>query len=288
MVVREGLSRILEWTDRGSIGFLFLVGILLDVLIGLLDHLSGYEISFGLFYLVPVVLVSRCGEKIVGVAICVICAGTWLAADLLSGHEYSRFWMPYWNALVRLGFFVAVSLLVVSTRRTMESLEKMSRTDPLTGAANPRGFHERAQMEIDRSFRYGHIFTAAYLDVDDFKAINDKFGHSAGDEVLARVAQVISENIRKTDTVGRLGGDEFAILFPETDHEFAEGVISRIQVIVSEDMKIRSFSVTLSLGVVTFQVTPNSVDEMIKEADRLMYTAKRSGKNTMIFRTFTG
>jgi diguanylate cyclase (GGDEF)-like protein len=284
--VRLRLSRILEWLDHESKGFLILVAILLDVLIGLLDHFSGYEISFSIFYLIPVFLVSRCKGRTEGVVICCVCAGTWLAADLGAGHEYSQYWIPYWNALVRLGFFLAVCLSLVSMRCSMESLEEHSRTDPLTGAANLRGFTERAQVEIDRSLRYGHPITVAYLDVDDFKAINDNFGHSIGDEVLTRIAELTLRKIRKTDILGRLGGDEFAILFPQTEPESAKVVLKRIRENLSEEMRIRGWTVTFSGGAATFKAPPSSVDEMIKKADDLMYEAKRRGKNNWVFGTF--
>ena len=165
----------------------------------------------------------------------------------------------------------------------MESLEDMSKTDSLTGAANVRGFRERAQGEIDRSLRYGHAITLAYLDVDDFKAINDKFGHSMGDEVLTRIAELTLLKIRKTDVLGRLGGDEFAILFPQTESESAEVVLNRIRESLSEEMRVRGWTVTVSGGAVTFKAPPGSVDEMIKKADDLMYEAKNGGKKQLGF-----
>jgi diguanylate cyclase (GGDEF)-like protein len=277
------LSLILEWLDHQSRGFLILMAILLDVLVGLLDHLTGYEISFSVFYLVPVVLISRCKGRIEGPVICCICAATWLVADLTSGHEYSQFWIPYWNALVRLGFFLAVSFSLRAMRCSMQSLEDMSRMDPLTGAANPRGFRERAQMEIDRALRYGHAITVAYLDVDDFKAINDNYGHGVGDQVLARIGELLSCNIRSSDMAARLGGDEFAIMFPETGTELARGIMNRIHEHLSEDMRVNGWPVTFSGGAVSFVVPPNSVEEMINKADDLMYKSKIGGKNKLTF-----
>ena len=281
-----GLFHILEWLDREPRWFLILVAILLDVLIGLLDHYSGHEISFSIFYLVPIFLVSRCKGRSEGIFICCICAATWLVADLMSGREYSHVWTPYWNALVGLVFFIAVSLSLTSMRLSMDSWEEMSKTDSLTGAANLRGFIEKAQAEIERSVRRGHAITLAYLDVDDFKAINDRFGHSIGDEVLTRIAEQTLLRIRKTDTLGRLGGDEFAILFPETDSESAELVLNRIKENLTEKLQLSDWTVTFSGGAVTFKAAPHSVDEMIRKADDLMYEAKRRGKNTWTFATY--
>jgi diguanylate cyclase (GGDEF)-like protein len=284
--IKSGLYRFLEWLDRESKAFVILVAVLLDVLIGLLDHLTGYEISFSLFYLIPVALISRTGGRTEGFMICVLCAATWLVADIATGHEYVHVLIPYWNAVVRLGFFLAVNVSLASMRRSMKSLEELSKTDPLTGAANRRGFCERVQLEIDRSLRHGHAITMAYMDVDNFKEINDRFGHSVGDQVLAQVALVTARGIRKTDFLGRLGGDEFAILFPETDPEFAPRVLKRIKDSLSLEMQAKGWPVTFSGGAVTFTVTPNSVDEIIRAADNMMYLAKSRGKDTLTFATF--
>ena len=283
-----GLTRILERLEPKPRLLLILVAMLLVVLLGLLEYLSGYELSFSVFYLIPVALMSRYGRRTDGAAMSVVSAATWLVVDLASGHEYSHHLIPYWNALVRLVFYLAVSTSLVSLRYSMESLKEMSVIDPLTGAMNVRGFRERAQTEIDRATRYGHAITIAYFDVDDFKAINDDLGHSIGDEVLTRIAELSLLKIRKTDTLGRLGGDEFAILLPQTESEAAEVVLNRIRENVSEEMRVRGCPVTLSGGAVTFKAPPISVDEMIRKADDLMYDAKRSGKDTLTFATCSG
>ena len=283
--VKSSESRILEWLDRESKFFVILVAILLDVLIGVLDHLTGYEISFGLFYIIPVALVSRCTGRTEGIVICLICSVTWLVADLTSGHEYSHYLIPYWNALVRLGFFVVVSLSLASMRCSMQALEDLSRTDALTGAANARAFYERAQMEIDRSLRHGRAITIAYLDLDDFKAINDRYGHTVGDQLLVKVAERTAQTIRKTDLLGRLGGDEFVILFPETGPKMISRIMGRVKDVLSQEMRTKGWLVTFSVGVATFMVPPGSVDEMIKTADDLMYMAKSRGKDTLTFAT---
>jgi diguanylate cyclase (GGDEF)-like protein len=260
-------------------GVLLFVAVLLDAVIGVVDHLTGYEIAFSVFYVIPVALVSRCGGKAEGVAVSLLCAATWLLADLSSNHFYSHPLIPYWNGLVRFGFFLIVSLSLVHMRCSMESLDEMSRTDPLTRLMNARGFRDLAQREIDRSVRYERPFTVAYLDLDNFKAINDSLGHGTGDELLVRVAELIAHGVRKTDVSARLGGDEFAILFSETGFEAAQGLMARMKEGISHEMHIRGWPVTLSVGLVTFVSPPRSVDEMIRKADERMYEAKTSGKN---------
>jgi len=274
--------------DRQSRGFLLFAAIVCDIFLGLLDYLVGHEINFSVFYLIPVFLVTSSKSRFDGLVVSLVCTGTLLADDLVAGRVFSRFWIPYWNALELFCFFVIVSVLLSSIRRYLASLEELSRTDPLTGAANSRGFRELVQLELDRSLRYKNAITIAYFDVDDFKAINDRFGHCVGDEVLARIGEVISQNIRNTDKLGRLGGDEFAILLPQTEHGSAQGFVTRLKQILTNGIRVNGCTLTFSFGVVTFETPPASVDEMIRKADDLMYSAKRGGKDSVRFETWSG
>jgi GGDEF domain-containing protein len=185
---------------------LFLLAILLLLLIGFADHTSGYEISFSLFYILPVALVAGFGgAKEVGV-ISILCAGTWLLVEINSPRIYTHPLIPHWNGLVMLGFFLIVGFALLRMRWAMESLENTSCTDPLTGTANMRGFHERAEREIDRCARYGTPLTLAYLDLDNFKIVNDTLGHRTGDELLIRIAAIIDGRIRENRCSGSFGG----------------------------------------------------------------------------------
>lgn len=286
----ENLNRLLphaiEWLDNLPTRLVVLVGILLLVLIGVLDHTTGYELSLSVFYLIPIALVSRRAGVEAGAFMSVMGAVTWLIADLASGHPYSHQLILPWNTVVRLAFFLIVSISLAHTRSLIESLKESTQTDVLTGIANWRGFRERAQLEMERSARYNRPLSIAYLDLDNFKEINDTLGHSAGDELLVKVAKVLKLNARNTDVVARLGGDEFAILLPETRPKLARRVIARFQIALARELKQTDGIVTASIGIVTFVSVPRTVDEMIRKADRLMYRAKRSGKNDSVFETY--
>jgi diguanylate cyclase (GGDEF)-like protein len=136
-------------------------------------------------------------------------------------------------------------------------------------------------MEINRVRRYGHPFTVVCIDLDNFKTVNDCFGHSTGDILLRLVARTIQQNVRATDTVARLGGDEFAILLPETGRNVAEVIMQKVQKINLDIMRRHGWPVTLSIGVVTFMSPPSTVDEVLRLSDRLMYIAKDNGKNSI-------
>jgi len=161
----------------------------------------------------------------------------------------------------------------------LEREKALARTDSLTQIANRRAFYELASTEINRAHRYKRPFTIVSMDLDNFKIVNDRFGHKIGDTLLCSVANTIQKNIRATDVVARLGGDEFTVLLPEIGAESARVVAHKLQKELLDTMQTNEWPVTFSMGVVTFNSAPATVDEMLKKADTLMYSAKQSGKN---------
>jgi diguanylate cyclase (GGDEF)-like protein len=139
---------------------------------------------------------------------------------------------------------------------------------------------------LHRARRYPHPLTVVYMDLDNFKAVNDHFGHEVGDKLLRMITKIINRNIRSTDAVARLGGDEFALLLPETNGASAGRVIEKLHAQLLAAMKKNGWPVTFSIGVVTFLSQPESVDTMIKLVDDLMYAAKESGKNQIKYDVF--
>jgi diguanylate cyclase (GGDEF)-like protein len=127
--------------------------------------------------------------------------------------------------------------------------------------------------------RYKTPLTVAFVDVDNFKVINDRFGHVTGDKILGIIASTIQRHLRKTDIVARVGGDEFATLLPDVGEEAAKIVVPKMQRKLLDEMWLNNWPVTFSIGVVTCVTPPNSVDEILNMADKLMYSVKNSGKN---------
>ena len=271
LAVRQYVGKLPPSVVLISTGFLVL-------LLGLIDVLTGPEISFSVFYLFPILVATWLIGRWAGAFTSVLSAITWRLADSLAGQTYSHPLIPYWNMLVRLGFFLVITFLLselqVRLRREMDS----ARIDPLTGIANRRHFYELAQLQIARAARYGEPFTIAYVDIDGFKAVNDRFGHASGDTLLSLIASIIQANLRTTDVVTRMGGDEFAILLAHTEKESAEEALLRVSSLLSGLARERQWTVTFSIGAVTFIRSPSSVDEMIRAADDLMYAARQSGK----------
>ncbi len=166
-----------------------------------------------------------------------------------------------------------------SQRAALEQEKRLSRIDPLTGLANRRAFYEGAEVERARSVRYVRNLSMAYIDLDNFKHVNDQFGHEMGDQLLVVVANILRSGLRQSDMAARLGGDEFAVILPETDHLGACRATSKLHELLTQAMQDNDWPVTFSMGVVTFESLPATTEEMIQKADELMYTVKHSGKN---------
>lgn len=255
-----------------------LLGISLGILLGYIDSTIPPNISFSPFYLIPVSLTTWLAGELAGLLISVASAVTWYLVNPVEKSAGNDF-IPLWNAFMRFIFFAIPTYLLAEIRYSQEREKKLVRTDALTGLANPRAFFELAGMEITRAKRYRYSLTVAYIDADNFKQFNDKFGFRTGDELLKIIADILTANLRSTDLIARLGGDEFAILLPETGYEPAGKAISRVQNTLLETVSQRKWPVTFSIGAVTFIKPPASVEEMIERADNLMYFAKQNGKN---------
>lgn len=253
--------------------------VVLVILIGVIDYQTGYELAFSLFYLIPICLATWVSGRDLGLLMSILSACAWYLADVLSGHIYSSPLVYLWNTGIRLGFFSVMTYTLAALRESLTHERNLSRTDHLTGAANTRAFLELIQFEIDRFERYQHPFTVVYIDLDNFKAVNDRFGHLIGDKVLHAIVLEIRKRLRKTDVVGRLGGDEFGLFLPETGQDAAQVVVKKIRTGILAAMELRKLPVTASFGVVTCQGVPPSAETLIKSADELMYSIKNHGKN---------
>lgn len=275
------MRNIVGYLNKQPKSRLTVLGFFIVALVGIVDHLTGPELFVSIFYFIPIFLVTWFTERRIGVMISIASALTWFVADFTSGHTYSHPAIPYWNMSVRLGTFLVITFLLSTLKQALEHEKELARTDPLTGIANRRYFIELANAEINRAGRYKHPFTVVHIDLDNFKQVNDRFGHSVGDALLRLVVSTIRNNIRATDIVARLGGDEFVILLPETGPEPAEVITDKIQKISLQLMQKNQWPVTLSLGVATFVQPPSTVDEMLKMSDDLMYAAKKNGRNTI-------
>ena len=253
------------------------IAIGLVAVVGVLDIATGAEVSFSIFYLVPVAFAGSLLSRRAGALVAVLSAAVWGYLEIRTGRPYSAAWIPIWNSVVRLGFFLLVNELITAARDAHLRERALSRTDAVTGIANARVFEEHVSRVIAEGRRYARPFTITYIDLDRFKRVNDELGHSEGDRVLRSVAGLIAAGSRTTDTVARLGGDEFGILMPETGVEQARLVLDRIAAAVAAGAS-RQRAVGATFGAVTFTTPPDDVDAAVHEADTLMYRGKSEGR----------
>ena len=277
--------RIDEWLGRQSRGALLLAGLGMVAGLGYLDFATGPELTPLIFYLIPIVFVAWYAGTGLGAVVATASGLAWLLSDVLTHGRYAHPIIPYWNVAMQLAALLLAAWTVARLRGGIEREMRLARTDHLTGAANLRAFYEIAAAELIRARRYPHPFTVAYIDLDDFKRVNDRLGHRAGDVVLRSVVRMISGALRATDTLARTGGDEFVVLLPETETAAAQLVMQKLQQALSEIVLRHGWRVSASIGVVTYLVPPDSVDALVGGADRLMYASKRKGKNLVSHQT---
>ncbi|GJQ36457.1 MAG: GGDEF domain-containing protein [Anaerolineales bacterium] len=270
--------KVFETTNRP---IWFGLSFLLLVSVGILDYTTGTELSFSLFYLLPIAVASLGLGNNYGILMSLLSTVIWLYIEVISHPRGENLLLHLWNAVIRLGFFLLPALLLKSLER--ERLH--ARTDFLTGAYNHRYFHEVLEMEINRSARYNLTFTVVFLDTDNFKIINDTFGHVFGDGILATIADTMKNTLRKTDFVARVGGDEFSILLPETNESEAKVAISNLRNKLTSEMKARNCPITFSIGILTLHAPQLSADQALNLADKLMYWVKNNGKDNVRYET---
>jgi len=253
---------------------------LLLVVIGLLDFYTGYEIGFSIFYVVPILLASWYVGRNAGYIFSIIGAMIWLLADVYSGHSYSHIIIAYWNSCIRLMFFLVISYSFCRIKSLLEIEQKTARIDFLTGLLNAKGFYENLDRFINKIKRNATPFTLAYMDIDNFKKINDELGHREGDLVLCLISELLKKNFRSTDFIARLGGDEFAFIIDESDLIKVTILFERVKENLLQSVKKKNLPISFSFGVAIFQNLPEKYpSDLVHIADELMYQAKNGGKN---------
>ncbi|NET01957.1 MAG: diguanylate cyclase [Sphaerospermopsis sp. SIO1G1] len=167
----------------------------------------------------------------------------------------------------------------------VQELERLANTDALTGIWNRRYLFMIATQEMNRSQRYNFAFSILLIDIDNFKKVNDTYGHSIGDEVIIFMTKIVQENLRLPDCFGRFGGEEFVILLPETDEDEAYIVAERIRTnIQNQYLQIADYkiSITISIGISSYCLGDKNIDIILKRADHSLYQAKNQGRNRVI------
>ena len=277
------LLTLLETVKRGWL-MAFAIGAV--ILLGLGDYYTGFELSFSFFYLIPVTMTAWALGRESGLSFSVLSAAVWLTSNLLSGREFSHPAIEVWNTLIRFGFFSVVTILLTELHNALEEERLLANTDPLTGALNRRSFNELAEKRMIMAEVNRRPYALVYLDLDNFKTINDVLGHAVGDLVLKTAVDTLRGQIRNTDFLARLGGDEFAVMLEDIDPTHVANIVQRWQAALLETMAKNRWEITFSIGVMTVLSLPESVDKLVSLTDALMYEVKRKGKNAIEYAVF--
>lgn len=250
--------------------------------ISLVDYLTGPRIYFLAFYIIPFFQITWFAGKWAGLSV------SFFSMIMFGLIKYLENTFPpnplsaYGQILIEASIFFIIAYglsIQIILRNALKREKELARTDSLTGMLNIRAFTEMLDSEIRRANRYNYPISIVYIDLDNFKKVNDRHGHSVGNSVLQTVARIIKDSVRKIDIIARLGGDEFAILFPETKNEPAGEIVHKVHSRLNSVMTEQQWPVTSSIGLVSYNKVPDSPDSILRDADHLMYEAKIEGKN---------
>ncbi len=255
--------------------------VLLTLLVYWFNAVTPPEARLGILYIIPVLLVTWTEGLAWGI----------LFALVTTVYREATAWvqMPpdtplVWRVVTGLAYLAVLGVAMAglqTLRRSQAALARLVTQDQLTNVMNARAFADRLGQELDRNRRYPRPLALMYMDLDNFKVINDTHGHQTGDAVLRLVADAMRSSVRQADVVGRLGGDEFAVLMPETDSALADAAAKRLIVGLRNVFK-GTPNVTASIGVVSCTTTDASTDDLLRRADQAMYDAKKSGKDRVV------
>lgn len=272
------IARYFRLLDKKGTTFNLVAGLSCAALVGVADRAAPDEFTFSFLYLLPISFTTWFAGKRAGLFVSVLCTALW-AVDQFKAGTFAA----VWNIVSAFGIFCVVGVMLARIRQMWETEITLSRRDPLTGVMNIRAFTEVVGYEISSLQRQSSPFSIAYIDLDNFKAVNDRYGHKQGDELLKSVVNCLVKNLRGTDLIARMGGDEFSIFFPATSQEGSKVVMMRLRRCLLLLSESNGWPVTFSMGVLTCNEGDCSLDEIISTADLLMYEVKNAGKNDVRF-----
>jgi diguanylate cyclase (GGDEF)-like protein len=255
------------------------ISITIVLLAFIFDIITKENIRLGVLYLFPVSIMSihngRSRGTLLLVLLAILCQITVLLSFNISINA------KIVESIIKPISIVLVFLLSLEVREMHLMIMDIAIKDDLTGVLSRKSFELILDQEITRQKRYGGVFSLAYLDLDDFKKLNDTKGHQIGDEALIFLAGVLRDHTRKTDFAGRMGGDEFALLMLHTDDVNCGTICLNLSEIIKSQMISAGFNITASIGYASFEQSPESLVDALTKVDKIMYAAKTNGKGSI-------
>jgi diguanylate cyclase (GGDEF)-like protein len=263
------------------------LAILLLTFAGIIDHITVNDLSLSFFYIIPLFIVAWRLERktVIALAIFAAIVKSDVIFSLITAKTLT-YYVSLWNFFISLLLYIPLSLVVLNFKNIYYVEKNLARVDYITDIANWNAFSEFLSLEVERSKRNTQPISIAYIDCDNFKELNDEFGHNMGDQILKIIATSLSENIRKVDLVARLGGDEFAVIITNAGENEAYIVVEKLNNILLQKMKEHNSLITFSIGVASYINIPDNVDQMLHNADELMYQVKNNSKNAIKYQVY--
>jgi diguanylate cyclase (GGDEF)-like protein len=280
------VKSIIATLEKLSRKAVFSISLFLVFILGISQYLMHGAINLDPVYILPVIISSWYGSKLSGIWVS-------LFSVLVLGVIEWGFWQGSLQITERLVFigshlatFLLAALIVTYFSITHRIEVDAADTDTLTGVHSVRSLQVELNNVLLRSKRYNRAFSLAYIDIDNFKKINDLHGHSTGDNLLKEVANCLVSSLRVTDIIARIGGDEYVCVLQETGQEEARSAFAKVIDLLDKKMKIHGWPVSFSVGVVTFQKLPEDINAAMTIADKLMYSVKNDKKNAVAYQVY--
>ncbi len=261
--------------------FLFSLGIFLfNILIFEKDAI------FSTFYILPIIIGAWFIGLEYGIFLSTFCLFEYSILFIyyqVDSFSITAYFISFTPKLVVYFFIV---FILVRLKTSLKAERQLARVDSLTRIGNRKSLFERVELEMNNLRRYNKIFALVYLDIDDFKKINDSFGHVEGDRILKTFANRVNNTIRKNDALFRVGGDEFILILPQTNLEQSKIVMSKIKSSLNEPDELSKSFPTVSAGIGIFTAYIENIEDVVLYVDKLMYKVKKSGKNNFDYYEF--
>jgi diguanylate cyclase (GGDEF)-like protein len=277
---RQSFFRYIASLDKN---ILFFLTICFELIIFWGDYVTGPLAPFTHFYLVPIIVAGLFLDKKLAYLVTALAtiSGVPVFQQPFLIYTPPLLWL---NVFSDAAIFFTVLTLTFQLKNLLSRLEEQANTDFLTKASSRRFFTEACNIELARAFRDKRPASLVFIDLDNFKQVNDTQGHHKGDELLVKVAASIMASLRGSDLFGRLGGDEFAILLHQTTETQAKTLIVRLKENLLRTTAKLNTNVTFSIGVVSYLAEKQtSADALLALADSAMYSIKNSTKNAIKF-----
>ncbi len=270
------MANILQEIGLALSATLIVVGF---ILVGLVDYFVGVEVRTYPLYFIPLSFSAWRFGKVGAIFADLISTAIWCLSNWAAGMRFSMGGIWLANILSQILAFGTVAGLLSWARNLLEREQILSRTDSLTGLVNLRSFYASMTLTVAACRRNERPLTLAYIDIDNFKCVNDRYGHARGDALLREVATILNNATRVTDIVARVGGDEFIICLPETSKLQAQPILERLRDELANMLPEDECAISASIGALCWDIPAQSVEDMISAADKTMYQVKKSGKN---------